>query len=86
MRGGEVAAAIHRLAPATRLYLVTGWAEEIRRDDPRRSHVLRVLPKPLDVDELKRILAEPGAGAAARPAAPARRDGASANGAPPPPA
>jgi CheY-like chemotaxis protein len=82
--GWDVAEAIHRLAPATRFYLVTGWAEEIRRDDPRRSHVLRVLPKPLDVDELKRILAEPVSGAAVRPTATARRDAASAGGAPPP--
>jgi signal transduction histidine kinase/ActR/RegA family two-component response regulator len=61
--GWEVATRIAAAAPGTRIVLVTGWAQEIPPDDPRRRHVLRVLPKPLDVDELVRVLRddpEPG--------------------------
>jgi hypothetical protein len=42
------------------VYLVTGWAHEIARDDPRRALVAAVLPKPLGISSLEEILARPG--------------------------
>ncbi len=56
--GWDVAARIGMIAPSTRILLLTGWAEEIPADDPRRRHVARVLAKPLGVDELHEILRE----------------------------
>jgi signal transduction histidine kinase/ActR/RegA family two-component response regulator len=56
LTGWEVAARIGTVAPGTRILLVTGWAEEIAPDDPRRRHVARVLSKPLGLDELREIL------------------------------
>jgi signal transduction histidine kinase/CheY-like chemotaxis protein len=57
--GWDVAARIAAAAPETRILLVTGWAEEIPPDDPRRRNVARVLAKPLGVEELREILGEP---------------------------
>jgi signal transduction histidine kinase/CheY-like chemotaxis protein len=91
--GWDVASALHARTPGARFYLVTGWAEEIPRDDPRRGHVVQVLPKPLDIDALKRLLAEPvAAPVAAHPspprtaadARPAREPSAGGVAAPPP--
>ncbi len=80
--GWEVAERIAAAAPSTRFLLVTGWAEEIPLDDPRRRHVAAVLPKPLGAAELREILREaPALGApGARPVA-----SPSPNGAPPAP-
>jgi signal transduction histidine kinase/ActR/RegA family two-component response regulator len=55
--GWEVAERMHALAPATPVWLVTGWARELRPDDPRRAHLAGVLPKPLDLEELRRVIA-----------------------------
>jgi signal transduction histidine kinase/ActR/RegA family two-component response regulator len=54
--GWDVAARIGAASAGTRILLVTGWAEEIPRDDPRRAHVARVMSKPLGVEELQEIL------------------------------
>jgi signal transduction histidine kinase/CheY-like chemotaxis protein len=59
--GWDVAARIGAIAPGTRVLLVTGWAEEIPPDDPRRRYVARVLSKPLGIDEIRGILHEPPA-------------------------
>jgi two-component system NtrC family sensor kinase len=57
--GWDVAARIGAAAPGTRILLVTGWAEEIPADDPRRGFVARVLSKPLGIAELQEIMREP---------------------------
>ena len=56
MSGWHVAREIQRLAPQTRVFMLTGWAREISDSDPRRALVRGVLPKPLDLDELRRVL------------------------------
>jgi ActR/RegA family two-component response regulator len=71
--GWDVADALHDRAPSSHFYLVTGWAEEISPDDPRGRHVIRVLPKPLGVDELERVLAD-AAALPGTPAPPCARD------------
>jgi CheY-like chemotaxis protein len=58
--GWTVARRLRELAPATTVYLVTGWAQEVGREDPRRETVAGVLPKPLDLGALERILAAAG--------------------------
>jgi signal transduction histidine kinase/ActR/RegA family two-component response regulator len=57
--GWDVSARIGAIAPGTRILLVTGWAEEIAPDDPRRRHVACVLSKPLGIDDLREILRDP---------------------------
>jgi signal transduction histidine kinase/ActR/RegA family two-component response regulator len=54
--GWEVAERLHAIAPAMPVWLVTGWARELRVDDPRCAHLAGVLPKPLDIDELRRVI------------------------------
>jgi signal transduction histidine kinase/ActR/RegA family two-component response regulator len=56
MSGWHVAREIQRIAPGTRLYMLTGWAREISPSDPRLAFAQGVLPKPLDLDELRRVL------------------------------
>jgi hypothetical protein len=41
--------------------MVTGWANEIPPDDPNRGLVAGVLPKPLGLDRLVRLLGAGGA-------------------------
>lgn len=91
--GWDVAARLAAIAPATRVALVTGWAEEIPVDDPRRRHVARVLAKPLDVDDLRTALHElgdreapplGGGGSASPQPAPSREDREGASGSAPP--
>jgi CheY-like chemotaxis protein len=64
--GWEVAYRLREIAPATPVWLVTGWAQELAQEDPRRATVAGILPKPLDVRELERIVRTGGAGATAR--------------------
>jgi CheY-like chemotaxis protein len=59
MNGWQVAAEIHRLAPGTPVWMLTGWAHEIGSGDPRRQLVEGVLAKPIDLEELRELLAEP---------------------------
>ena len=56
MNGWEVAEAIERMAPGTRIWLVTAWARDIPANDPRRRLVRGVLPKPLDFEEMRHVL------------------------------
>jgi signal transduction histidine kinase len=56
MNGWQVAEELKRAAPGTRVVLVTGWAQEIAPDDPKRRGVDGVLAKPLDVAHLRRAL------------------------------
>ncbi len=59
MNGWQVAERVQAVAPGTTVYMVTGWAHEISRDDPKRTLVAGVLPKPLGLDELERVLRSP---------------------------
>ena len=59
MSGWQVVREIRRIAPATRIWLITGWANEISEHDPRLADVQGVLGKPLDLEELRSLLGEP---------------------------
>ncbi len=56
MSGWQVAEALHELAPSLPVYMITGWAREIPRDDPRRRLVAGVLAKPLEVERLRQLV------------------------------
>jgi signal transduction histidine kinase len=52
MNGWDVAQEITRVAPATRVYMLTGWANEIPQSDPRRAGVAAVIAKPISVEQI----------------------------------
>lgn len=56
MNGWQVAEEIQKLAPGTKVYLLTGWAQQIAEDDPKHAFVSGVLPKPMNLDRLRAIL------------------------------
>jgi CheY-like chemotaxis protein len=56
MSGWTVAREIRRMAPATSVWMLTGWANEIGESDPRRELVRGILGKPLDLDQLRTLL------------------------------
>jgi CheY-like chemotaxis protein len=58
MNGWEVAQEIARLAPGITIYLLTGWAREIARDDPRRKLVAGVLAKPVDLERINYLITQ----------------------------
>jgi len=60
MSGWEVVREIRRIAPAARIWLLTGWANEISEHDPRLADVQGVLGKPLDLERLRSLLGDPG--------------------------
>ena len=47
---------MRRLSPQTSVWMLTGWANEIAENDPRRNLVAGVLGKPLDLDQLHALL------------------------------
>ena len=55
--GWQVAREVRALAPDTRLYLISGWAREIRADEVRRAGVAGLLAKPLSLEALRSLLA-----------------------------
>lgn len=57
MSGWEVAQEAAHIAPAIPVYLVTGWADAIPQDDPRRNLVTAVLAKPIDLEQIDNLLA-----------------------------
>ena len=59
MTGWQVVRAVRRIAPGTRIWLLTGWANEISEHDPRLADVQGVLGKPLNLDELRELLGDP---------------------------
>jgi signal transduction histidine kinase len=59
MSGWQVVREIRRIAPATRICLLTGWANEISEHDPRLADVQGVLGKPLDLERLRSLLTGP---------------------------
>jgi len=58
MNGWQVAEQIRSVAPRTKVFLLTGFADQIARDDPRLLQVDGVLPKPIEIDTLERFLHE----------------------------
>ena len=57
LTGWEIARQVRSLAEPPVFYLVTGWAQEIRADDPRRGWVDEVVAKPVEPHLLDRLLA-----------------------------
>jgi signal transduction histidine kinase/CheY-like chemotaxis protein len=57
MNGWGIAQEIQKLAPGTTIYMLTGWAQQINQDDPRRQWVKGVLQKPMDPETLRDLLA-----------------------------
>jgi signal transduction histidine kinase/CheY-like chemotaxis protein len=57
MNGWDVAQEITRVAPATRVYMLTGWANEIPQSDPRRAGVAAVIAKPISVEQIDAAIA-----------------------------
>jgi CheY-like chemotaxis protein len=56
MNGWRVAREIQDVAPGTTVYMLTGWAQQIAEDDPRRRWVKGVLEKPMTLDDLRFLL------------------------------
>jgi CheY-like chemotaxis protein len=56
--GREVAAAIKATSPVTPIVLVTGSIDCIRSEDQLPRHVERVLSKPPDAADLRRVIVE----------------------------
>jgi two-component system CheB/CheR fusion protein len=59
MSGWQVVRELRRIAPVTRIWLLTGWANEISEHDPRLADVEGVLGKPLDLEQLRSLLGGP---------------------------
>jgi two-component system response regulator AlgR len=57
VNGWEIARQVKSMAAPPAFYLVTGWAQEIRADDPRRTLVDAVVAKPVEPQLLDRLLA-----------------------------
>jgi signal transduction histidine kinase/CheY-like chemotaxis protein len=58
MNGWGIAQEIQKLAPGTIVYMLTGWAQQIKDDDPRRQWVKGVLQKPMDPGTMRDLLAD----------------------------
>jgi signal transduction histidine kinase/ActR/RegA family two-component response regulator len=56
LNGWQVAEAIKGLAPSMRVYLLTGWGEQIAEDEPRRGLIAGILPKPVNLRRIRSIL------------------------------
>jgi len=57
INGWEIARQVKSRAAPPVFYLFTGWAQEIRPDDPRRRWVDAVVPKPVEPQLLDQLLA-----------------------------
>lgn len=57
MNGWQLAERIRTASPSTRILMLTGWAQEIPRDDPRLRNVDGLLGKPLQLETLRDVLA-----------------------------
>jgi CheY-like chemotaxis protein/anti-sigma regulatory factor (Ser/Thr protein kinase) len=53
--GGQLARAAKELFPATTVVLLTGWGRRMGEADSQSAHVDCILPKPLDLDELRSV-------------------------------
>jgi PAS domain S-box-containing protein len=63
INGWDIARQVKSRAAPPVFYLFTGWAQEIRADDPRRRWVDAVVPKPVEPRVLDQLLAGVNAGA-----------------------
>jgi CheY-like chemotaxis protein len=61
INGWEIARQVRSRPAPPVFYLFTGWAQEIRADDPRRRWVDAVVPKPVEPGTLDQLLAGVGA-------------------------
>lgn len=57
MNGWDVAQEITQVAPSTRVYMLTGWANEIPQSDPRRAGVEAVISKPVSLEQIDAAIA-----------------------------
>jgi DNA-binding NarL/FixJ family response regulator len=53
--GNKVARAAKDLFPSTAVVQLTGWGRRMTTDDQPAAHIDFVLPKPLDLDDLRDI-------------------------------
>jgi CheY-like chemotaxis protein len=56
--GNQVARAVKELFPETPVVLLTGWGRRMTSGEEAPAHVDYVLPKPLDLGQLREIFAE----------------------------
>jgi signal transduction histidine kinase len=56
INGWQVAERLRGIAPGTAIYLLTGWAQEIPLDEPRRVLIDGLIPKPINPDQLEQII------------------------------
>jgi len=56
MNGWQVAERLRGIAPRTAIYLLTGWAQEIPLDEPRRVLIDGLIPKPVNPAQLEQII------------------------------
>jgi CheY-like chemotaxis protein len=61
--GNQVASAVKELFPSTPVVLLTGWGRRMARTDATPAHIDYVLPKPLELDQLREIFVEISRGA-----------------------
>ena len=55
--GQQVARVSKELFPSTTVILLTGWGRKMGDEDPQPSYIDCILPKPLDLDELRLVFA-----------------------------
>ena len=72
--GWQVAREVHSISPRTQLYLVSGWAREIRSEEVQRAGASGLLAKPLSLDTLRAVLATVPVTAARQTHAPAHAE------------
>ncbi|MET0591212.1 MAG: ATP-binding protein [Polyangiaceae bacterium] len=58
MNGWRLAREIQKVAPGTSVYILTGWAQDVKADDQRRRWVKGVLQKPMEAEMLRELLAD----------------------------
>lgn len=68
MSGWQVAQEARLKWPAVPIYMITGWGDEFTSADSRPSAVEGVLGKPLDIRELRSVIARVSSASAAHPA------------------
>jgi signal transduction histidine kinase/ActR/RegA family two-component response regulator len=67
MSGWQLVREAKAIEPSLCIFMLTGWANEIAGDDPRTSLVRGVLGKPIDLDQLRRLIAHVSEEKAAAP-------------------
>lgn len=59
MNGWQVAERLRGMTPGVAIYLITGWAQEIPPDEPRRALIDGLIAKPVNLERLEKIIARP---------------------------